>query len=165
MGRRGPAPTPTNILKLRGSTLVTKRREESEARPPREVPDPPDWLATDPDAKAAWDHLVPLLEAIGILTKLDANSLSRYCRLWSRWRKAETFIDTHGEMYPLKSDDGKVKCFQQWPQVNIASKLAQQLTRLEQEFGMTPSARARIPGNKGASRDAGVGVSEFFRAG
>ena len=47
-------------------------------------------------------------------------------------------------MYPLRSDDGKVKCFMQWPQVAIAHKLAQQLTRLEQEFGMTPSARTRV---------------------
>jgi phage terminase small subunit len=28
--------------------------------------------------------------------------------------------------------------------VSIAAKLSAQLTRLEQEFGMTPSARARI---------------------
>jgi phage terminase small subunit len=31
-----------------------------------------------------------------------------------------------------------------WPQVAIAKSLAQQLTRLAQEFGMTPSARARL---------------------
>ncbi len=47
-------------------------------------------------------------------------------------------------MYPLKDEKGQVKYFQQWPQVAIANKLAQQLTRLEQEFGMTPSARARL---------------------
>lgn len=35
-------------------------------------------------------------------------------------------------------------CVQQWPQVAIANKLAQQLSRLEAEFGMTPSARSRI---------------------
>ena len=47
-------------------------------------------------------------------------------------------------MYPLRDDKGNLKCFVQWPQVAIAHKLAQQLTRFEQEFGMTPSARTRI---------------------
>lgn len=32
----------------------------------------------------------------------------------------------------------------QFPQVSIAMKLARQLTRPGQEFGMTPSARTRI---------------------
>lgn len=142
MGRRGPAPTPTDILKLRGSTLVTKRRQAHEVRGPDGTPDSPDWL--DDAGRDVWDQLVPLLESMGVLTRIDGHALGRYCRLWTRWRKAEGFIDQHGEMYPLKDEAGRVKCMQQWPQVAIASKLAQQLTRLEQEFGMTPSARTRI---------------------
>ena len=142
MGQRGPRPTPTAILKLRGSTLVTPEREASEVHGPTGTPDRPEWL--DDQAKAAWDELAPLLEAMGVLTRIDGNALARYCRLWSRWRKMEAFIEEKGEMYPLRTEDGGVKCFQQWPQVAIANKLAQQLTRLEQEFGLTPSARTRI---------------------
>jgi len=142
MGRRGPPPTPTAVLKLRGSTLVTKQREAREVKAPSGRPACPRWL--DKDAKAAWKYIVPILEGMGVLTRADVNALSRYCRLWSRWRKAELFIDEHGEVYPLKDDVGHVKCVQQWPQVSIANKLAQQLTRLEQEFGLTPSARARL---------------------
>jgi len=139
MGRRGPPPTPTSILKLRGSALVNKRREQSEAKGPSGRPRCPTWL--DADAKAAWRQLVPLLEMMRVLTRIDGYALARYCRLWSRWRKAEAFIDERGEMYPLKDESGRVKCFQQWPQVAVAHKLALQLTRLEQEFGMTPAAR------------------------
>ena len=142
MGRRGPAPTPTTVLKLRGSTLVSKRRLAREVQGPAGLPQAPDWL--DEGAKAMWDHLLPMLEGMGVLTRIDGNALARYCRLWSRWRKAEAYLDKHGEMYPLKDDQGRVKCVQQWPQVAIAAKLAQQLTRLEQEFGMTPSARSRV---------------------
>ncbi|MBI5289269.1 MAG: phage terminase small subunit P27 family [Chloroflexi bacterium] len=142
MGRRGPAPTPTNILKLRGSTLVTRKRETREVKAPAGPPDAPAWL--NPDARAAWDELLPMLEGMGVLARIDGRALSRYCHLWARWRKAEMFIAERGEMYPIKDDSGQVKCFQQWPQVAIAHRLAQQLTRLEQEFGMTPSARARL---------------------
>ena len=160
MGRRGPAPTPTAILKLRGSTLVSKRRRKNEAQGPAGAPDRPDWL--DDEARKMWDHLLPMLDGMGVLTRVDGNSLARYCRLWSRWRKAEAFIDEKGDMFPLRSDNGKVKCFQQWPQVAIAHKLATQLTRLEQEFGMTPSARSRIQVS-GSTRERQGGKSRYFR--
>lgn len=89
-------------------------------------------------------RLVPMIKAMGVLTQIDQHALATYCRLWSRWRKAEAFIDKHGEMYPLKDERGNVKCSHQWPQVSQATKLAQQLTRLEEQFGMTPAARCRI---------------------
>ncbi len=163
MGKRGPKPTPTAILKLRGSTLVTKRRKEREVKGPAGAPDRPDWL--DDEAKSAWDDVAPLLEAMGVLTRIDGNALARYCRLWSRWRKAEAFIQEKGEMYPLRGDDGQVKYFQQWPQVAIANKLAQQLTRLEAEFGMTPSARARPQVAPARTQSSDNSKERFFRAG
>ena len=61
-------------------------------------------------------------------------------------------------------EDGRIRYFQQWPQVAIASKLAQQLTRLEQEFGMTPSARTRIA-VAGRAVDNTSDKSRFFNAG
>lgn len=142
MGRRGPRPLPTEELKARNSPLATKKRRAREAKGPEGAPTCPSWL--DADAKRAWKQLVPMLDSMRVLTKIDGNALARYCRTWSRWRKAEAFIDEHGEMYPLKDESGRVKYMQQWPQVAISHKLALQLTRLEQEFGMTPSARSRI---------------------
>ncbi|MCP4249376.1 MAG: phage terminase small subunit P27 family [bacterium] len=150
------------MLKLRGSSLVSRRREESEVHGPEGQPDRPDWL--DADAQAAWEELVPMLESMGVLSRIDGHALSRYCRLWSRWRKAEEFLDQKGDMYPLKDESGQVKYFQQWPQVSIAAKLAQQLTRLEQEFGMTPSARARIQIQRSASERPNA-KSKYFDAG
>jgi P27 family predicted phage terminase small subunit len=85
-----------------------------------------------------------MLQNMGILTRIDGLMLATFCRLWSRWKKAEAFIEAHGEVFPIKDDRGRVKCFMPWPQVAIAKSLAQQLTRLAQEFGMTPSARARL---------------------
>jgi P27 family predicted phage terminase small subunit len=142
MGRRGPAPTPTPILKLRGSKRVTKACEAREIRGPAGRPQCPEWL--DPAERLHWRRLVTYLDSMGVLTRIDGNALARYCRFFSRWRKAEEFIDKHGEMFPIKDEAGKVKCFQAWPQATLATKLAQQLTRLEQEFGMTPSSRTRI---------------------
>ncbi len=87
---------------------------------------------------------MPQLTTMRVLSLLDANSLSRYCQLWSRWRKAEQFLQKFGTTYPLKDGSGAIKCFMPFPQVSEAQKLSLALTRLEQEFGMTPSARSRI---------------------
>jgi P27 family predicted phage terminase small subunit len=129
-------------LRLRGSKRATDKRQAAEVRGPHGTPDCPEWL--DADARAAWDQLLPMLQNMGILTRIDGLMLATFCRLWSRWKKAEAFIEAHGEVFPIKDDRGRVKCFMPWPQVAIAKSLAQQLTRLAQEFGMTPSARARL---------------------
>ena len=162
MGKRGPKPTPTAVLKLRGSTLVTRRREAGEVQGPAGAPDRPDWL--DEEAKTAWDELVPMLEGMGVLTRIDGRALARYCHTWSQWRKAAAFIAERGVSYPLRDENGKVKCFAQWPEVAVVRGLAQQLTRLEQEFGLTPSARARIQLNPPATEGAHA-KSRYFSAG
>ncbi len=74
-------------------------------------------------------------------------------------------MDEKGEMYTLRDNEGNVKCCQQWPQVAIANRLAQQLTRLEQEFGMTPSARARLQVAPRQVEPARNDKSRFFEAG
>ena len=127
---------------MRGSPLATKRRDASEPKGDPIRPRCPSWI--DDEAKQAWKQLIPQLETMRVLAKIDGNALARYCQLWARWKKAELFVQQHGDTYPLKDESGRIKCLMPFPQVAIANKLAAQLTRLEQEFGMTPSARTRI---------------------
>lgn len=141
MGRRGPAPEPTPLKLLKGNP-GRRPINDREPQPKRRRPRCPHWL--DADAKATWKQLVPELEQMGVLTRIDGNALARYCVLWCRWKRAEQFIAKHGEAYPIKDEKGNLKYLHQFPQVGVANKLAVQLTRLEQEFGMTPSARTRI---------------------
>ncbi len=140
MGRRGPPPTPTRVLRMRGSWRGN--RNPREPAPQGTAPRRPKWL--DPDAAAAWTNLAPLLAGMGLLASADANALARYCTLWARWRKAEEFLRQHGETHLVKGGDGGVRGLAPYPQVRIAAMLAEQLLRLEQHFGMTPSARSRI---------------------
>ncbi len=140
MGKRGPKKTPTAILQRRGSRQVESRTGEPD--PPRERPDTPDWL--DADGQNCWDALVPLLEQMGVLRRIDGKALARYCSMWVRWRKCQEFLTKNGETYMLKDADGKPRCVMQWPQVSIAHKLATLLLRIEQEFGMTPASRPNL---------------------
>ena len=158
MGRRGPAPTPSAILKLRGSRKLENRK--GEPKPHRGAPTCPSWL--DTDAKAVWKNLAPKLDAMGVLTLVDQHALARYCHLWVQWRTAEAFIKENGFVYPLKDEKGDVRYVQQWPQVSIANKLAQLLARSEAEFGLTPASRARISVDpKGA--ETGNKLDTFLR--
>ncbi|MBL1219127.1 MAG: phage terminase small subunit P27 family [Planctomycetes bacterium] len=151
MGRRGPPPTPTHLLRLRGSWRGEANRNEPE--PERGVPECPDWVSEY--AKAAWEQLVPLLHDMGVLYLIDGHALVVLCQTWGRWRKAEEFINEHGESYPVRDDNGRVKYLKKFPQVTVAQDCARILNRFFGEFGLTPSARSRIDVSTGASSDGG----------
>lgn len=145
MGARGPSPTPTGVLKNRGSWRANTRPDEPRPEPTR--PKAPDWL--EPEARQAFLYLSRHLDAQGLLTRLDQNALARYATLWIRYRKAEEFIAKHGDTYVVHGRPGPngepgeptLKTYPQW---RHALSLAQELVRLEREFGLTPSARTRL---------------------
>ncbi len=74
----------------------------------------------------------------------DEFALARYCATWVQWRRAQAFVDKHGTSYGLKDGNGRVKCFAPFPETALLSKLSVALSRMEAEFGLTPSARTRI---------------------
>jgi len=87
----------------------------------------------------------PVAAAIsGLLTRLDRIALSRYRKLWARWRDAEALIATHGSVYTLKDGNGNARCAMPFPQVAIADRLSLALTKLEAQFEVTASGRGRI---------------------
>jgi len=144
MGRRGPAPMPKELLRARGSrrAKLIKHQTKPEVPDAARPPSCPKWL--DPDAKRMWKWVVPHLDMLKIVIKVDRAVLARYCQAWSRWKRSEMFLQKYGETYPLKDSAGRVRCFCPWPQVSISLQLSQTLTRLEQELGLTPSARTRL---------------------
>jgi P27 family predicted phage terminase small subunit len=98
----------------------------------------------DVEAKRQWRKLAPELHVMGVLTKIDGNLLARYCQVWSRWRKMEEWVQKHGEAVPIKSETGRIMGYKRNPQVDIAARLLEIMTRLEPELGMTPSGRSRL---------------------
>jgi P27 family predicted phage terminase small subunit len=159
MGARGPAPTPTAVLQLRGSWRANARKGEPKA--PREIPTCPGWL--DAAAKSAWNQLAPLLHQMGVLTLADANVLTRYCITWSRWKAAEQWIQDNGEVAEVETDSGTT--YVPHPQVRIAAMLGDQLGKMEQQLGLTPAARARLTVDHGEGEEEtgkGPNKARFF---
>jgi len=142
MGRRGPKPTPTAVLQRRGSWRGKARGKEPRAD--RGIPACPFPKANA--AYAIWQQVTELLDNMGILTVADGLALERYCRLFVRWRKAEAELASKNDqmVYAITDDAGTVKSIQQLPHVAIARTLSAELSRLEQQFGLTPSARAGL---------------------
>ncbi len=140
MGRRGPKPNTPWELRASGSWRAGLLEHAVKAEPG--APPCPRWL--DPDAKKAWRWLVQQLAIMRVLSKADRAAMMRYSQTFSRWKRAEMFLQKYGHTYPLKDQAGKVRCFMAFPEVNIAATLAQQLGRLEQEFGLTSAARSRL---------------------
>lgn len=121
---------------------MARYRRNGEPQPPAGKPTKPAWL-TGEGAKL-WKQVTAQLAQMGTLAKSDAQAIARYCDQVVRWVAAAEFLKKYGETYPLKDDKGKVRCFQQFPQVGIVNKLSVSILRLEQEFGLTPSSRARL---------------------
>ncbi len=173
MGQRGPAPTPTNILKGRGSWRATKNRREP--HPQLGQPPCPEWLTED--GKKEWAHVAELVDGMGVMSHVDGEALGRYCHLITQWRELQDFITKNGISYPVRTPiirdakgaeigGGDILSFRLFPQVRVAKELTRELARLEAEFGLTPAARSRII-VQGTTKEADIvtGKGRFFATG
>lgn len=136
MGRRGPAPEPTALKRLKGNP-GKRPLNDSEPRPAATLPRCPSHLQGE--ARAEWKRVAKALHQSGLLTQVDRAALAIYCQAWARWIKAEAQVARHGEV--VKSAAGNVM---QNPYLSIANRAMKQVQSMARELGMTPSARSQI---------------------
>jgi len=139
----GPPKVPTAIKRLRGTDRAD-RRAANEAQPARGLPAAPDFLGAA--AKKIWKRRGPGLAALGVLTEIDAHAFGRLCEAWARYEKMLALIRQ------LDAEVNDLGEFAKYPsgviQIHAAAiardRAAEECYRLEQQFGLTPAARARI---------------------
>jgi P27 family predicted phage terminase small subunit len=145
MGLRGPAPTPTHQLELRGSWRANLNRRE-----PRPEPGPPPCPpGLSADEKKVWRAVCRILADMDLLTKADGATLERYCRFFVR----------NGLTYPLKAPADEpprggyvgrlpsgefLVAWVEFPQAREVHRLHKALKDIEDRFGLTPAARTRV---------------------
>lgn len=88
MGARGPQPTPTSTLKLRGSWRAKTRQNEPQFA--AGVPVCPKWITGE--ARREWRRILPQLEAAGLLTAADLAALAAYCDAWADFCEASAAV-------------------------------------------------------------------------
>jgi P27 family predicted phage terminase small subunit len=134
-------PTPTKVLELRGSWRAKARKGEPKLAATK--PRMPDWLSEE--AQKVWKRLTALLQKAGLIATVDEFALTRYCVTFARWKEAEQWLQQWGTTCQVKHPvTGAVVGLVSWPQVKQAASLAEQLQRIEQNFGLSPAARARL---------------------
>ena len=117
------------------------RDSSNEPVPPPGRPTCPAFLS--PYAKTTWKALVPMLEQMGVLSKIDGRTLARYCELWAKWRDLAQFVQANGTAYQYETNSGESH-WRAFPQAKDIVTVSDSLLRLEQQFGLTPSARASL---------------------
>lgn len=150
MGKRGPRKQPTTLRLLRGD-------RSKEGTPVGEPQPPPGDLSPPAHVQGAalekWNEVAPKLAAIGLLTPNDLETLARYCLYFEQFVKYAEQIRRGLDVLVIRDKDGKVKYVQSTPAATMFVKLGQSMLRIEQEFGLTPSARSGIGATQEKPKD------------
>jgi P27 family predicted phage terminase small subunit len=109
----------------------------------------------EPAAVEKWNELVPLLLNLGTLTLADGEALATLCEVYAAAQACLLELRATGPV--MRTDLGGVK-------PNPAGPLYRGLVSLQaslmNEFGLTPTSRARLGGKEEKPADE---VEEFFR--
>lgn len=141
MGRRGPRPEPTQLKVLRGNP-GRRPVNKKEPQPSSDGVVMPSHLGEV--ARAKWQDILPLLQAVKVMTRADVEALARYCDTYEWWISTRAVLKKDGDTYPILNDAGEIKYIAQRPEVSIAHKLSAQLRQLESDFGLSPAARSSL---------------------
>lgn len=141
MGKRGPRPEPT-IIKMAKGNPGKRPLNKSEPKPPSDDITPPEYLSGKSLEK--WHAIVPQLKQMGVMTVTDVETIARYCTMWEQWLKYLEQCRRGLDVLVIRDESGKVKYMQSSPAATMQQKLATSMLRIEQEFGLTPSARTGI---------------------
>jgi phage terminase small subunit len=144
MGKRGPAPKPTEIKKLQGNPGEHALNDaEPQFEPGAKMPL---LVQNDPVARAEWERRVPELLATHVLTRQDETEFAEYCLQHSicnaLWKEQESL----GFERAIMAGIFKAR------QTAVATR-----TRLAAKFGFTPSDRSQVkipknPANQGGGK-------------
>lgn len=151
---KGRKPKPTRLKLLAGNP---GKRAINRSEPTLEAAKPtrPTWLKGK--ARTAWDQLVDLLYAMGVMTEADGKALELLCDAYAEYREAREYVIKHGPTYESATDKGLI--VRKRPEVAIAADAQKRVASLLAEFGITPSSRSRVSSvlervgeNRGPSR-------------
>ena len=137
MGKRGPAPKPTEQKLLEG-TYRTDRAPHNEPKPRVMIPRAPEWLQGV--ALKEYNRHAKMLVGLRVMTEADRLALVAFTYEYGKWREAEEALNEEGPvLYSVKTGAAYLNPWQ-----GIASNHFKNMVKLMQEFGLTPASRSRI---------------------
>ena len=153
MGKRGPKPLPSNVLRLRGSWRA-EEREAHEVKATDSPPTMPEWLGDD--AAAYWPSVSEAVAGIpGLARAPDGMALGLLCQSLADYLRARTVVADDGRYIP--GSTGSLVPHPALVEMNRAyARLAKQCAL----FGLSPSDRIGLRGDQRQPSKSGKG--EFF---
>lgn len=153
MGKRGPAPKPTNLRLLHGDQPCRINKDEPPT--PSGLPQCPDGVA---DAvREVWDFTIGNLVVMGVATPADRDALLCFCEAVVAHRKASALLAKTSVVIP-----GAIKgTVVTNPAVRVQRDAAATIRAFAGEFGFTPSARSEI--HRGAA-SRGPAAARYLNA-
>lgn len=138
---------PTKLKKLEGNP-GKRSLNKYEPQPKVEIPSCPEHLF--PEARVEWERIIPELETLGLISKIDRAALAAYCQAYGRWIRAEKALKVIGDKFE-NVNAGAGMCYQttngnwlQQPLIGVINRSYEQMHKFLTEFGMTPASRSRI---------------------
>lgn len=135
---RKPKPHALKVVSgtTRGKPTEAARARLSGTTPPAFVSD---------RARQHWPELARLLADMGVLGDGDLIALALLCEAVCEWIEAGQTIAQHGATYECVTEAGAVM-HRAHPAVAQRADAARRVQSLLSEFGLTPSARAKVQG-------------------
>jgi P27 family predicted phage terminase small subunit len=140
---RGRKPKAIHLRLLQGNR--ENRAIGTEPEFELKLPAAPDYLGAD--AREEWERLAEEVWRLGLLRTADVKAFEAYCVAYGRAMQAERALRVMTDMDPqtsgliIKTHHGNII---QNPLVGTANQAWRDMVRYAVEFGLTPSARARI---------------------
>jgi P27 family predicted phage terminase small subunit len=133
---------PTSLKVLQGTNRPDRTKNEPKPTKSTGVPEPPKHL--DNIAKAEWTRLAKELWRLGLLTIADTAVFEAYCLSYGRLVAAQKALKKAKSLTYEYENKAGAKNIIVRPEINIIQKETIVIKALASEFGLSPSARARM---------------------
>jgi P27 family predicted phage terminase small subunit len=145
----GRPPKPAALKALAGNP--GQRPIKPEPEPTKGAPRAPHDLKGE--ALAEWGRIVPELDALGLLAKVDRAYLVAYCESWASFDQARQEVAERGAL--VTGRDGYLV---KNPAAQIMKDAADMMLKFGSRFGLSPVDRARLTVDK-PEEDSGPGAA------
>lgn len=142
MGKRGPAPKPTNLRILEGNPSGRPLNAHEPQPEKLTWAEPPERFGES--KKQIWAVLIPMLSRIGLFTEADYRAAYRYVDWLFEYERAMSVAQETPNMIISRNEKGEVSGWQPSPPLAMARKVEHELRWFEMQFGLTPSARTSL---------------------
>jgi P27 family predicted phage terminase small subunit len=147
MGKRGPKPTPTPTLRLRGSWRENLRTGEPVTTP--ELPACPSWASSK--ARTYWAEIGDLLTGLGIMSRPHTVGLTLLVDALADWIRFTKEAENAPSLVEGSTGNQVAN-----PIFALKRHAWEQVLKGVREFGMTPSAISGVKSTKPDEKPAGL---------